>query len=310
MSDSITLFAGDCLDALTNVPSGSVDLIVTSPPYADARKRTYGGIRPDDYVEWFIPRAREFYRVLAPTGSFVLNIKEKCVDGERHTYVLELIQALRSECGFRWVEEYVWHKTTSAPGYWRNRFRDAWERCLHFTKERNFKMNQDAVRVPIGEWTEARLKKLGSGDLTRHNSATGSGVGRKIAYWTDKDTVLPNNVLYGSPVAHNTGHSAAYPEWLPEWFIKLFTDEGDVVLDPFVGSGTTLRVAQRLGRQSIGVEILHDAATELAIELGIDLTSPTLVLDSAAAGRELQRKLLEGRPRSRRRASKRKRESG
>lgn len=307
MPDSITLFAGDCLDALTNVPSDSVDLIVTSPPYADARKRTYGGIRPDDYVEWFIPRAREFYRVLAPTGSFVLNIKEKCVDGERHTYVLELIQALRSECEFRWVEEYVWHKTTSAPGYWRNRFRDAWERCLHFTKERNFKMNQDAVRVPIGDWTEARLKKLGDADLTRHNSATGSGVGRKIAYWTGKETVLPDNVLYGSPVAHNTGHSAAYPEWLPEWFIKLFTDEGDVVLDPFVGSGTTLRVAQRMGRQGIGVEILHDVAADLAVDLGVDLTSPILVLDNTAPQRELQRQLLEGRRRATTRARRRKR---
>ena len=307
MPDSITLFAGDCLDALTNVPSDSVDLIVTSPPYADARKRTYGGIRPDDYVEWFIPRAHEFYRVLAPTGSFVLNIKEKCVDGERRTYVLELIQALRSECEFRWVEEYVWHKTTSAPGYWRNRFRDAWERCLHFTKERNFKMNQDAVRVPIGDWTESRLKKLGDADLTRHNSATGSGVGRKIAYWTGKETVLPDNVLYGSPVAHNTGHSAAYPEWLPEWFIKLFTDEGDVVLDPFVGSGTTLRVAQRMGRQSIGVEILHDIAADLAVDLGVDLTSPILVLDNAAPQRELQRQLLEGRRRATTRARRRKR---
>lgn len=307
MPDSITLFAGDCLDALTNVPSDSVDLIVTSPPYADARKRTYGGIRPDDYVEWFIPRAHEFYRVLAPTGSFVLNIKEKCVDGERHTYVLELIQALRSECEFRWVEEYIWHKTTSAPGYWRNRFRDAWERCLHFTKERNFKMNQDAVRVPIGDWTESRLRKLGEADLTRHNSATGSGVGRKIAYWTGKETVLPDNVLYGSPVAHNTGHSAAYPEWLPEWFIKLFTDEGDVVLDPFVGSGTTLRVAQRMGRQSIGVEILHEVAADLAVDLGIDLTSPILVLDNTAPQRELQRQLLEGRRRATTRARRRKR---
>ena len=306
---AIAVFTGDCGEVLADFPDNSVDLIVTSPPYADARKKTYGGIAPDDYVEWFVPRAHEFYRVLAPSGSFVLNIKEKCVDGERHTYVLELIQALRNECGFRWVEEYIWHKTTSAPGYWPNRFRDAWERCLHFSKERRFKMNQEAVLVPIGDWTEARMKKLGNGDRSRHNSATGSGVGRNMSHWIDKEAVLPDNVLHGSPVAHNTGHSAAFPEWLPEWFIKLFTDEGDVVLDPFVGSGTTLRVAQRLGRQSIGVEILHDTATELAIDLGVELTSPTLVLDSAAAGRELQKKLLEGRSR-RRRTARRKRESG
>ena len=98
------LIEGDCLTALAQVPDASVDLIVTSPPYADARA---GGIVPDHYVEWFIPRAHEFRRVLAPTGSFVLNIKEKCVKSERHTYVLDPIHALRSECGFRWTEEYI-----------------------------------------------------------------------------------------------------------------------------------------------------------------------------------------------------------
>lgn len=308
--ETIAVFAGDCGEVLADFPDNSVDLIVTSPPYADARKKTYGGIAPDDYVEWFVPRAREFYRVLAPTGSFVLNIKEKCVDGERHTYVLQLIQALRSECQFRWVEEYVWHKTTSAPGYWPNRFRDAWERCLHFSKERRFKMNQEAVLVPIGDWTEARMKKLGNGDLSRHNSATGSGVGRNMSHWIDKEAVLPDNVLHGSPVAHNTGHSAAFPEWLPEWFIKLFTDKGDVVLDPFVGSGTTLRVARRLNRHGIGVEILHDAAADVAAEFGVELAGPTLTLDSAVGRRELQQQLLESRrSATRRRTPKRQRTS-
>lgn len=276
MKAETKVLAGDCLDVLKAIPSDSVDLIVTSPPYADARKRTYGGIAPDDYVDWFLPRAAEFRRVLSPTGSFVLNIKEKCVDGERHTYVLELIQALRREAGFRWVEEYIWHKTTSAPGWWKNRFRDGWERCLHFTKERDFKMRQDAVRRPAGKWTEKRLGKLGNGDTSRHESATGSGVGRNISYWLGRETVLPDNVLTGSPVAHNTGHSAAFPEWLPEFFINLFTDEGDLVLDPFVGSGTTLRVAKRLQRSSIGVEIHEDVAAAVAKQLGTEVSNAQL----------------------------------
>lgn len=246
---------GDCLEVMRGLPSDCVDLIVTSPPYADARSHTYGGIAPDEYVEWFLERAAEMHRVLKPTGSFVLNIKEKAVDGERHTYVLELILALKQQAGFRWVEEYIWHKTTSAPGKWKYRFRDAWERILHFSKTKDFKMNQESVKVPIGDWTKARLRNMNDNDRSRQESSTRSGVGRRIAAWEGKDKVYPSNVLYKPPVCHNTGHSAAYPEWLPEFFIQLFTDEGDTVLDPFLGSGTTCRVAQQLQRNSIGIEI-------------------------------------------------------
>ena len=76
-----------------------------------------------------------------------------------------------------------------------------------------------------------------------------------MAAWEGKRTVYPSNVLHRSPIAHNTGHSAAFPEWLPEFFILLFTDEGDVVLDPFSGSGTTYRVAERLKRVPVGIDI-------------------------------------------------------
>ncbi len=250
------ILPGDCLDVLKGMKSNSVDLIVTSPPYADARNRTYGGTKPTDYVNWFSPRAEEMLRVLKPTGSFVLNIKEKAVNGERHTYVLDLILHLKREVGFRWVEEYIWHKTTAAPGKWRYRFRDAWERILHFSKTKDIKMNQDDVKVPVGDWTKTRLKNMSANDQTRRESATNSGVGRRISAWTDRDMVYPTNVLHKSPVAHNTGHSAPFPNWLPEFFIKLFTDAGDLVVDPFAGSGTTVRTAARLGRKGIGIEIL------------------------------------------------------
>ena len=246
---------GDCLEIMKLMPDDYVDLIVTSPPYADARSHTYGGISPYEYVEWFCLRAEQMRRVLKPTGSFVLNIKEKAVDGERHTYVLDLILAMKREVGFRWVEEYIWHKTTSAPGKWKYRFRDAWERIIHFSKAKDFKMNQDAVKVPIGGWKDTRLKNMSDNDRERRNSATKSGIGRRIAAWEGKDLVYPSNVIHKSPIAHNTGHSAAYPEWLPEFFIKLFTDEGDIVLDPFMGSGTTYRVSESLGRIPVGIEI-------------------------------------------------------
>ena len=250
-----TVHIGDCLDVMREFPAESVDLIVTSPPYADARRHTYGGIAPDQYVEWFCERAEEMLRVLKPTGSFVLNIKERAVDGERHTYVLELILAMKREVGFRWVEEYIWHKTTAAPGKWKYRFRDSWERILHFSKTRDIKMRQDAVKIPIGDWTQSRLRNMSENDRSRQESSTNSKIGRRISAWEGKNTVYPTNVLHKSPVAHNTGHSAAFPGWLPEFFIKLFTDEGDVVLDPFSGSGTTYRIAERLDRVPVGIEI-------------------------------------------------------
>ncbi len=96
---------------------------------------------------------------------------------------------------------------------------------------------------------------MNDNDRSRQESSTRSGVGQRIAAWEGKDKVYPSNVLYKPPVCHNTGHSAAYPEWLPEFFIQLFTDRGDTVLDPFLGSGTTCRVAQQLQRKSIGIEI-------------------------------------------------------
>ena len=257
------VYFGDCLDVLREFPADSIDLIVTSPPYADARKHTYGGVSPDQYVDWFCERGKEMLRVLKPTGSFVLNIKEKAVEGERHTYVLDLILTLKRDVGFRWVEEYIWHKTTAAPGKWKYRFRDTWERLIHFSKTRDLKMNQDAVKVPVGEWTKKRLANMSANDMARQESATKSKIGRRISAWEGKDSVYPTNVLHRSPVAHNTGHSAAFPEWLPEFFIALFTDKGDLVLDPFLGSGTTARVAQRMGRIAIGVELNRETPMDL-----------------------------------------------
>lgn len=248
---------GDARSLLPNFSANSVDLIFTSPPYADSRKKTYGGIHPDKYVEWFLPFAKEFLRVLKPTGSFVLNIKEKAVDGERHTYVIELILALR-KLGWFWTEEYIWHKKNCYPGKWPNRFRDAWERCLHFTKEKNFAMYQSEVMVPMGEWRHARLRNLSETDRKRDESRVLSGFGKRIENWIGRDMAYPTNVLYLATECGNKAHSAAFPESLPEWFIKLFTKQNEVVLDPFLGSGTTCIVAAKLKRKFIGIEIKNE----------------------------------------------------
>jgi site-specific DNA-methyltransferase (adenine-specific) len=258
------IILGDCLDVLRDFPSDSIDLIVTSPPYADNRKKTYGGVTPDEYVAWFLPIGAELLRVLKPSGTFILNIKEKATEGERHTYVLELILALRQQ-GWLWTEEFVWHKKNSYPGKWPNRFRDAWERCLQFNKSRQFAMYQEAVMVPTGDWAKKRLSNLSDTDKTRDESAVGSGFGKNVSAWVGRDMAYPTNVLYLATESSNTGHSAAFPKALPEWFIKLFSKESDIVLDPFAGSGTTAVVAQELARHFIGIELkaeYHELACE------------------------------------------------
>lgn len=247
------IFCGDCKTVLQSFNPDCIDLIVTSPPYADNRKNTYGGVAPDNYVDWFMPKADEFYRVLKPTGTFILNIKEKIVDSERSTYVIELILELKRR-GWLWTEEFIWHKKNSYPGKWPNRFRDSWERCLQFNKQKNFAMYQEAVKVPIGSWAESRLKNLSQTDKRRDEAKNGSGFGKNVSNWIGKQTVYPDNVLYFATECSNKNHSAAFPEELPSWFIKLFTKEYDTVLDPFVGSGTTAIAAKKLCRNYIGID--------------------------------------------------------
>ncbi|KAF0140718.1 MAG: DNA methylase N-4/N-6 domain-containing protein [Stygiobacter sp.] len=283
------IYNGDAKEVLKKIGDDSIDLIFTSPPYADSRKNTYGGIHPDKYVEWFLPFSEELFRVLKPTGTFVLNIKEKVVAGERHTYVLDLIKEMRKQ---NWTEEFIWHKKNSYPGKWPNRFRDAWERLLQFNKEKHFNMYQEEVMVPIGDWAKSRLRKLSDTDKERDNAKNGSGFGKNVSNWINRAKVYPDNVLHMNTqpepndkvkkflslyeelthegfeftenVVHlatecnNKNHSAAFPNELPEWFIKLFTRENDLVLDPFMGSGTTVIVANQMGRVGVGIEIVEE----------------------------------------------------
>lgn len=257
------------------IEDNSVNLIITSPPYSDRRKTTYGGIHPNDYVEWFLPLSEQMLRVLKPKGSLVINIKEHVKNGERQTYVIELILAMKKQ-GWKWIEEYCWYKKTAFPGKWPNRFRDSWERCLHFTKEKKFYMNQDAVKVPIGDWAEKRFKSMSENDFVRYASGTNQHLSKKVANWMNKRKVFPHNVLVFEeehyslptnvlelcPVTNHKNHSACFPLELPAWFIRLLSKKNDLILDPFIGVGTTALACKLLERNYIGIEKQKQYVTE------------------------------------------------
>ena len=162
-------------------------------------------------VDWFLPIGEQLLRVLKPTGTFILNIKEKAENGERHTYVLELILALR-KIGWLWTEEFIWHKKNSYPGKWPNRFRDSWERLLQFNKDRKFNMYQEAVMVPVGDWSKNRLRNLSDTDKIRDNAKNGSGFGKNISNWVDRDKVYPNNVLHLATECNNKTTVQHFPK--------------------------------------------------------------------------------------------------
>src|SRR4051794_13065909 len=171
-------------------------------------------LSPDQYGAWWMERAEEFKRVLRKDGSLVVNIKEGTEQGERSTYVLELILEMR-RAGWLWIEEYIWHERNCAPGKWPNRFRDAWERCLHFTLDRDFAMYQEAVMVPVGNWAAPRLANLSEADLDRERSRTGSSFAKNVSNWVGRDLVYPTNVLHFATECAFVGHPAAFPEELP-----------------------------------------------------------------------------------------------
>jgi len=253
MNMNTDVFLGDSRDVLSQFPDGHFNLIITSPPYADARKGHYDSISPDMYADFMISFHQQFWRVLADDGSFVLNIKDKIINGVRHRYVWQTIMAL-GKLGWQCVDDYIWVKPNAMPGYWPNRLRDEWEYCFHLTKNKRFAMYQDAVARPMGDWAEKRLTNLNGKSAERHNSENMSGFGRDLRKWKDKKSVLPGNTINIPLVGKNMGHPAVFPVALPSFFIKLFTKLGDNVLDPFAGSGSSGIAAETLGRNIVLID--------------------------------------------------------
>ena len=252
-SNISTIYAGDVGSMLRVLDDESVDLIVTSPPYAERRKKAYGGVPAEQYVEWFMSISAELLRVLKPAGSFVLNIKEGTTHGERQTYVYELALALRRQ-GWLFIDEMVWHKTNPFPTGSKKRLKDGFERCYQFAKTKHFKFFPDAVR------TKSASKWAGDSERRKNKGAhrTTNGSGMNMSRRVVGELVRPSNVVTMPSSSLNIGHPAVYPLGLPDFFVRLTIKAGDTVLDPFMGSGTTALAARGLGRRYVGLELSEE----------------------------------------------------
>ncbi len=246
---------GDCLDIMKNIPDNSIDMIITSPPYAERRKNVYGGISEEKYVEWFLPIGYEIKRILKPTGSFFLNIKPHTKKGERSLYVFDLVCKLKRSVGFMFIEEYCWTKN-AFPGSLKGRFKNAFEPVYHFTKNppNEITFNPVACGTPIKEESIARTFRKQCGA-----PKNGSGMtGMNTTNIRNLELARPSNVINVNNVSNQFSdkqlHPATFPEGLVEFFIKSFTNENGIVLDPFAGSGTTGIVCKKLNRQYILID--------------------------------------------------------
>lgn len=247
---------GDSRDLLGCLPDKSVNMIITSPPYANKRSKFYGSVNADEYPNWFVPFAKEISRVLADDGSFVFNIKEHVQDGERSDYVHETIKKIREQ-GFRWNETYIWEKTNPYPGKFPGRFKDGFEYIYHFTKSPSFKFRPDAVKVPgkikCDQYKKEHEREKGTARVSKTNNYRNYS---DAFLESCKDgMVYPSNIIVSSVHSRASNeHPAMFPEKIPSFFINLLTDPGDVVLDPFAGSGTANVVAKRKCRKTIGFD--------------------------------------------------------
>lgn len=254
------IIEGDSLSVLPALPHQSVDLFFMSPPYADAR--AYSRIHPDRYVAWFLPFARAMYDATKPTGSLIINIKNRVANrgpfkGQRHPYVYQLVLALQN-MGWRWIETYIWAKPNAVPGRFGPRTKDSFEYVYHFARGSRPFFDLNAIRVPYKAET-SEIERRKKDKLGRRSTEAGFGRDRTKTYLLGGAD--PGNVVAVSQTYNQhkgVAHTAAMPEGLAEFFIRAASPAGGIVLDPFAGGATTIVVGRRLGRKACGVE-LHQA---------------------------------------------------
>lgn len=258
---------GDAAQLLDQLPRKSVDLFFTSPPYADAR--AYSRIHPDRYVEWFLPFARSMFEATKPTGSLIINIKNRVANkgplkGQRHPYVFQLVLALQN-MGWRWIETYIWAKPNAVPGKFGPRTKDSFEYVFHFARGPKPHFDLNSLRVPY-KADDAEISRRKKDTAGRRSTEAGFGRDRTKTYLlggADPGNVVAVAQTYNQH--RGVAHTAAMPEGLAEFFIKAASPPGGIVIDPFAGGATTVVVARRLGRKSGGFEI-HQEFVQSALQ--------------------------------------------
>jgi len=276
-------YLGDSREILSLIPEGSVNLVFTSPPYALHFKKEYGNEDKENYVEWFLGFARKIYRILPEDGSFVLNIGGSYNPGEptRSLYHFKLLIALVEEVGFHLAQECFWYNPAKmpTPAEWVNirrlRIKDSVEYVWWLSKTPWPKADNRNVLNPYSK-DMIRLNRRGVRQTVRpsgHNiksSFDKIDAGGSIPPNVVDGRILPDEMLkFGNNSATDTYtkrcketgvkiHPARFPAALPEFFIKLTTCEGDVVLDPFAGSNTAGAVAEKLNRRWLAVDSVEE----------------------------------------------------
>jgi len=269
---------GDSLDVLDAMPEGSVNLVVTSPPYALHFKKEYGNASQTEYIDWLIPFAEKIKHVLTDDGSFVLNLGGAWTPGQptRSIYTYKLLIELVETVGFFLAQEFFWYNPAKmpVPAEWvtvrRIRVRDSVEFVWWLSKTPHPKANNRNVLRPYSK-DMLRLKKKG---LRKTQRPGGHMINKGFAK-TDAGGSIPPNVIddetptdllkFGNNAANDPYtkrckaagvkiHPARFPAVLPEMFIKFLTDHDDIVVDPFAGSNTTGMVADKLERRWIAVD--------------------------------------------------------
>ncbi len=265
---------GKSEDLMKLIESKSIDLVFTSPPYADQRNYDLQDsvVTPDEYIKWFVPIARQIYRVLKDTGSFILNISDKVINGEQHLYVFKLVIYLCDKLHFKLVRDYIWFNPATPPNLYSTgkygRTKKSHEYCFWFSKSDVWTFNMDPIRKPYSDDMYKYLEGKGKGSRIENLRPSTHSFNCEVK-WKDNGGSDPGSVIEIANTSSNDiftkeckelgiSHPARFPKKLAEFFLLSGSNEGDIVLDPFSGSGTTCIVAKNNSRHWIGIDANED----------------------------------------------------